>query len=201
MIHRIYSSLPGFKELAFRSGLNVLIAQKEAGATDKQTRNRAGKTSLIEIIHFLTGADVGNDSIFRSDALINETFGMTFDLGNERVTAKRSGKDRSKLDVEGGSFPGGKTRLSSTDWTTLLGERMFGLHDLADNEGYTPTFRLLFAYFARRQHSGAFTTPEKQATMQQTGYYQLALLYLLGLNVCLGDFCFLLRLANGRQQQ
>jgi len=182
MIHRIYSSLPGFKGLEFRSGLNVLIAQKEAGATDKQTRNRAGKTSLIEIIHFLTGADVGKDSIFRSDALINETFGMIFDLGNERVTAERSGKDRSKLSVRGGSFLDGKTRLSNTDWTTLLGERMFGLHDLADNEGYTPTFRLLFAYFARRQHSGAFTTPEKQATMQQTGYYQLALLYLLGLD-------------------
>ena len=66
MIYGIFSSLPSFKALEFHPGLNVLLAQKEAGATDKQTRNRAGKTSLIEIIHFLTGADVGTDSPFLS---------------------------------------------------------------------------------------------------------------------------------------
>ena len=37
MIHRIFSSLPTFKALEFKPGLNVLIAQKEAGASDKQT--------------------------------------------------------------------------------------------------------------------------------------------------------------------
>jgi uncharacterized protein YydD (DUF2326 family) len=68
MIHRIFSSLRSFKRLEFKPGLNVLIAQKEAGASDKQTRNRAGKTSLVEIIHFLTGSDAGKDSDFRKDA-------------------------------------------------------------------------------------------------------------------------------------
>jgi len=45
-----------------------------------------------------------------------------------------------------------------------------------------PTFRSLFAYFVRRQLSGAFTTPEKQATMQQIGDYQVALMFLFGLD-------------------
>ena len=89
MIHRIFSSLPTFKALEFKSGLNVLIAQKEAGASDKQTRNRAGKTSLIEIVHFLTGSDPGKDSLVRSAALANETFGMDFNLGGERVLVER----------------------------------------------------------------------------------------------------------------
>ena len=182
MIHRIFSSLLSFKELEFHSGLNVLIAQKEAGATDKQTRNGAGKTSVIEIIHFLTGADAEKDSLFRSKELSNETFGITLDLGGEKVTAERSGKDRSKLHVEGASFLNDKTRLSNTEWTTLLGEKMFGLHNLPDNESRAPTFRSLFAYFVRRQGSGAFTTPEKQAIMQQPADVQMALLYLLGLD-------------------
>jgi len=81
MIHRIYSSLASFKSLEFKPGLNVLMTQKEAGATNKQTRNRAGKTSLIELVHFLIGADAGLDSLFRVDALADKSFGMEFDLG------------------------------------------------------------------------------------------------------------------------
>ncbi len=182
MIHGIFSSLRSFKELKFHPGLNVLIAKKEAGATEKQTRNRAGKTSLIEIIHFLCGSKVETDSLFRCKELVNETFGMVFDLAGEGVTARRSGKDKAKLHVEGASFPKDNTRLSNTEWTGLLGEKMFGLHDPPHDGGRTPTFRSLFAYFVRRQNSGAFTTPEKQATMQQIGDYQVALLYLLGLD-------------------
>lgn len=182
MIYGIFSSLPSFKALEFHPGLNVLLAQKEAGATDKQTRNRAGKTSLIEIIHFLTGADVGTDSPFRSEALASESFGLTLDLGGEKVTVQRSGKDKSKVHVEGASFLIGKDRLSNTEWTALLGEKMFGLHSLPENEGRAPTFRLLFPYSVRRQGSGAFTAPEKHAVMQQAGDYQVALLYLLGLD-------------------
>lgn len=182
MIHRLFSSLPRFKELKFRAGLNVLIAEKEDGATDKQTRNRAGKTSVIETIDFLAGAGAKTDSLFRSKELLNETFGVTFDLGGAKVTAERSGKEHSKLHVEGASFPHGKTSISNTEWTALLGEKMFNLHPFLDNEGRTPSFRMLFPYFVRRQGSGGFTTPEKQATIQQPADVQIALLYLLGLD-------------------
>jgi len=54
MIRKISSSLSSFKELEFHNGLNVLIAKKESGATDRQTRNRAGKSSLIEIYIYST---------------------------------------------------------------------------------------------------------------------------------------------------
>jgi uncharacterized protein YydD (DUF2326 family) len=182
MIHRIYSSLPTFKNLDFHAGLNVLIAQKEARSTNRQTRNRAGKTSLIEIIHFLTGADAGKDSLFRTEALLDQTFGMTFDLGGESVTAERRGKTKSKLDVQGIGAGKEKRRLSNSEWIALLGEEVFGLSQLPNGQSRSPTFRSLFAYFVRRQHSGAFTTPEKQAAMQQVGDYQMALLYLLDLD-------------------
>ena len=54
MIRRIFSDLATFKELTFRPGLNLILADKSLGATNRQTRNAAGKTSLIELIHFLT---------------------------------------------------------------------------------------------------------------------------------------------------
>ena len=182
MIQRIFSDLPTFKELNFAPGLNVLVAQKEAGASDKQTRNRAGKTSLIELIHFLTGSDAGKDSLFRSAALAEHSFGMTFDLGGDHITVERSGGQKAQILVAGHTLLKGKTTLTNPEWMELLGEKIFGLHTLPEIDGRSPSFRSLFAYFVRRQLSGAFTTPEKQATMQQSGDYQVALLYLLGLD-------------------
>lgn len=182
MIRSIYSSLSSFKTLEFHHGLNVLIAKKEDGATEKQTRNRAGKTSLIEIIHFLTGADAGKDSLFRSPVILNESFSMNFDLREVPVTVTRSGKDKAKVRLTTNADLGRTETMSNTDWTRLLGEKMFNLPENYEPEGRSPSFRSLFAYFVRRQKSNAFTTPEKQAGMQQAGDLQIALLFLLGLD-------------------
>jgi uncharacterized protein YydD (DUF2326 family) len=182
MIYRIDSSLSSFKALELKPGLNVLVAKKEIGATEKQTRNRAGKTSFIEIIHFLTGANAEKDSLFRSEALTNETFGMTFDLGGETITVKRKGDQKAKIHVDGPNFLNNQSQLTKSEWLELLGEKMFGLPSESAADGRAPTCRSLLAYFARRQSSNAFTTPEKHATMQQAGDYQIALLFLLGLD-------------------
>lgn len=182
MIHRIYSNLTSFKALEFKPGLNVLIAQKEAGANERQTRNRAGKTSLIELVHFLAGADAGRDSLFRVGALVKASFGMDFDLGGEKTKIERCGANKSKLRVSGGSFLDGKTSITNSEWIDVLGQQMFNLDSVKNETGRVPKFRSLFAYFVRRQLSGAFTTPEKQANMQQAGDYQVALMYLMGLD-------------------
>ncbi len=179
MIHSIYSDLPSFKTLNLNPGLNVLLAQKSSGATQKQTRNRAGKTSVVELIHFLLGGKSDSKhGLFEVDALRDHTFGMVFDLGGTPVQIERSGGNKAKIHVS--RLPNGKREtISNPEWTRRLGKEMFGLDNMPER---APTFRSLFPYFARRQNSGAFTTPEKQATMQQTGDYQMALMYLLGLD-------------------
>jgi uncharacterized protein YydD (DUF2326 family) len=181
LIHNLFSTLPTFKNLGeLKLGLNVLLAQKTEGSTSKQTRNRAGKTSFIEAIHFLTGSEAGPDSIFRTPELSEETFGMDFDLKDARTVVERSGSAKAKIYVT--TPPSTKRKLSATDWVTFLGEEMFGLSSLEAAGSKPPSFRSLFAYFVRRQMSGAFTTPEKQATMQGTGDMQMALMFLLGLD-------------------
>ena len=104
MIHRIYSTLPTFKNLEFKPGLNVLLAEKSEGATSKQTRNRAGKTSLIEIIHFLAGANAEKDSLCRSEAIVDATFGMDFDLAGSRTKVERCGANKSKINLDAAGF-------------------------------------------------------------------------------------------------
>jgi uncharacterized protein YydD (DUF2326 family) len=181
LIHHLFSTLPTFKNLGdLKPGLNVLLAQKTEGASTKQTRNRAGKTSFIETVHFLTGSEAGPESIFRTPELAEYTFGMDFDLKDARTVVERSGSAKAKIYVT--PPPEAKRKLSATDWVTFLGEEMFGLSSLEAAGSKPPSFRSLFAYFVRRQMSGAFTTPEKQATMQGTGDMQMALMFLLGLD-------------------
>ena len=181
MIHNLHSTLSTFKNLGeLKPGLNVLLAQKTEGSTSKQTRNRAGKTSFIEAIHFLTGSEAGPDSIFRTPELAEYNFGMDFDLRDERTVVERSGSAKAKIYVT--TPPGARRKVSATDWVTFLGEEMFGLSSLEAAGSKPPSFRSLFAYFVRRQMSGAFTKPEKQANMQGTGDMQMALMFLLGLD-------------------
>ena len=178
MIHRITSSLSTFKALEFNAGLNILIAKKEPGASEQQTRNRAGKTSLIEIIHFLIGANVKTDSLFHAKALLNQSFVMDFDLAGIQTSVERSLENKSKIHI---SNEMSKRSYSNPEWISILGERMFKIQE-TEEPGRRPTFRSLFSYFVRRQISGAFTTPEKQANQQQPVDYQLTLMYLLGLD-------------------
>jgi len=181
VIHHIFSTLPSFRNLGdLTSGLNVLLAQKTEGATTKQTRNRAGKTSFVELVHFLLGSDAGPDSIFRTSELAEYTFGMDLDLKSERTVVERSGSSKAKIFVT--VPPAAKVKCSATEWCTFLGEQMFGLSSLEAAGSKPPSFRSLFAYFVRRQASGAFMTPEKQAAMQGTGDMQMALMFLLGLD-------------------
>lgn len=172
MIHTLYSDLPSFKTLKLHPGLNVLLAQKSDGATQKQTRNRAGKTSVVELIHFLLGAESAKGSLFQVDALREHRFDMACDIGGQTVRVERSGATKGKIHV-------GQQTISNPEWTRRLGKAWFSLENLPEG---APSFRSLFAYFARRQLSHAFNTPEKQAEKQQLGDQQTALMYLLGLD-------------------
>lgn len=175
MIHSINCSLPTFKNLEFHPGLNVLLSEKSKGATGLHTRNRAGKTSLVEIVHFLTGAKIKKESLFKANELKDVLFGMEFDLSGESVTIERQNKKATKFRLD-------DSPISAAKWKSKLGKDIFGLPDCIDNEGRCPTFRSLFAYFARRSVSTAFETPEKQSSMQGTSDFQMALMYLFGLD-------------------
>lgn len=197
MIVSIESSLKTFKAVTFRSGLNVLLSDRTADSTNKQTRNSAGKTSLIEVIHFLLGADCEKDSLFRLDQLVEHTFKGTFRIDNELLTVARTGSDPSKIFL----ISGGEERkdiprkldkaserfyVSNVNWRVFLGHAMFGLpadeRGTLFDESFTPTFRSMFSYFVRRKNSGGFISPERQAEKQQRWDWQVNLSYLFGLD-------------------
>lgn len=197
MILSIESSLKTFKPVTFREGLNVLLSDKSASSTEKQTRNSAGKTSLVEIIHFLYGADCEKDSLLRVPELVDHTFKGRFRIGDEEFTVERGGAEPAKVFL----LAGGEERkdipkkldkaserfyVSNTNWKAFLGHCLFGLplddRGTAFDEAYTPSFRSMFSYFARRRDSGGFIGPERQAEKQHRSDWQVNLSYLLGLD-------------------
>lgn len=196
MIYQIYSDLQSFKNIRFRSGLNILLADKSLGATNQQTRNRAGKTSLIETIHFLTGADVKKDSIFRTNKLIEYSFGMEFDLGDVKTIVERTGKKGSRIaviDSDTKNWPitpniernTGKSVISNNKWKIVLADLIFELREKDEKvlpKKFGPTFRSLLPYFVRRELASAFSSPMKQSAMQQIWDQQVAISFLLGID-------------------
>lgn len=197
MILEIGSSIATFKTIRFHEGLNVLLADTSPGASDKQTRNSAGKTSLIEIIHFIYGSDCDKDSLFRTEALIAHSFRATLSIQGEEFIVERTGSDPSKIYLlEGGdgheNLPVRIDKatelrvISNVNWRVFLGHALFSMP--SDERGtiyeqaYTPTFRALFSYFARRHNSGGLISPERQAEKQQRPDWQVNLSYLLGLD-------------------
>lgn len=197
MIHRIYSDLSSFKELEFHPGLNILIAQKSQGATDLQTRNGAGKTSLIELIHFLLGANAPVESIFKK-ALSRFNFGMELEVNGIPTTVERSGSSSNKVKIPSSSFEGWPIQhpqsnlfegqvISLGEWKSVLGNFFFNLpvsndDEEKDLEKFKPTFRSLFSYFVRRQSEGSFDAPEKFMGKQPLWSQQVNLSYLIGLD-------------------
>ncbi|WP_417374893.1 ABC-three component system protein [Gimesia maris] len=190
MIYSISSTLPSFKSLTFTHGLNLILADKSPGATDRQTRNSAGKSSIIEIIHHSLGGSCGPNSIFRDKTLVDEEFYLSLNLGTQITTVSRRGNDfnRVYVDISGSDWPyqptvekkDGETYLSNKKWNKVLGHQMFGID--ADEEPYGPSFRSMLSYFVRRESSGGFQHAEQHAEKQSLYDIQVNLSYLLGLD-------------------
>lgn len=195
MIHTISSDLNTFKALTFRPGLNILLADKSKGATDRQSRNGAGKTSFIELVHFLFGGNADKESIFRSPELAPWSFEARVEVGGALVDVARSGTKPSRICLRGDTsgWPlhpsldakSGDLVFTNEQWRSLLGAVFFGLSDSADTDErqrFRPSFRSLFSYFARRQNSGGLLAPTQQSSKQQAWDQQVAMSYLLGLD-------------------
>lgn len=195
MIHGVSSDLPSFKGLTFGPDLNILLADKSEGATDRQSRNGAGKTSFVELIHFLLGGNADKESIFRCEELAPWAFKARLDVGGTVVEVARSGAKPSRIRLQGDTSPwplqpgldvkSGDLVFNNEQWRALLGAVFFGLNVEVEDDvqvRFRPTFRSLFSYFARRQNSGGFVSPTQQYAKQQLWDEQVAVSYLLGLD-------------------
>lgn len=196
MLRRVYSSLSSFKELTFNKHLNILVAVKTDNSTDKHTRNRAGKSSLVQLIHFVFGSSCKPDNLFRKQEILSHEFGCDFDLKGEVISIARNGAKPSKLKIysgEGNEWvvppriekKTGDKLITNTNWKEVLGEALFNIESIDDDGENNVSFRSLFSYFARRQEEGGFEYPFKYFSGQYPASIQTCFFYFFGLDLAL----------------
>jgi len=181
MIRSLQSDDPRFRPLTFGPGLNILLADRfddgeESSSITKQrrTRNGAGKSSVIDIVHFLLGGRA--EGALASPALEQRSFSGEFrnpidgDLGIDRSLAKpRVIRRRTGTTVD--------TQVNT--FTQDLGRDWFKL-ELGQAGG--PSFRQLMAYFSRRRRDGGYDHPVRTFRVQSAASYEVNLAHLFGLD-------------------
>ncbi|MCQ3814877.1 MAG: DUF2326 domain-containing protein [Acidimicrobiia bacterium] len=197
MIRFVTASDPRFKAIEFHDRLNLLLADTTEHSTDKQTRNGAGKSSLVRLLHFLLGANAGPDSLFRRPELTDTWFMAGLELGDKIVAIARSGSSGGShlfsdsvstllapQEVpslgENGEIPDGWEKISLRQWRRRLGQAFYALPE--ESEKHSPSFRSLLAYAIRREEDGGFHEPFKHAYNQQAWDSQVQVSFLLGLD-------------------
>ena len=182
------SSDPRFKTLRFRLGMNgCWLEGPRRRITD--TRNGAGKTSVIELVHFLLGSDWERGA---DPAIVDDVFILEFDLGPDQIAVSRNGRHPSRVHFHGetdfSQWPIQPERRNESlsmrvdDWNAVLGQLAFALPAEYHEDRFRPKFRGLFSYFVRRVKDGAFAHPHAIHTKQRVWDQQVAVTYLLGLD-------------------
>ncbi|MHB1341065.1 MAG: DUF2326 domain-containing protein [Coriobacteriia bacterium] len=171
---------PRFQRVDFQSGFNVVLADKEPGSSDQDSRNGVGKSKLIEIVDYCLGSSPKKDEGLRVGPLEEMRFTLELDLAGERVTVSRGVAAHGSVSF-GEAHPSWayapeKTDLFSDDWSLpvahwrlVLGMYCFGLPSERFDYKFAPGYRGLISYFLRYPRSAyldPFSTVPRQAATQ-----------------------------------
>jgi uncharacterized protein YydD (DUF2326 family) len=179
MLHRLSADRPQFKTLEFRSGLNIVLASRDNNAdlsNHRRSRNGAGKSSILDLLHFLLGGKA--EGALTSPTLADWNFTLDLDVGGDRVSVTRSVGNAKQIFVS--RPPTGQSRLTNAQWCQQLGEAWFGLQERTERGG--TSYRQLFSYFARRKRDGGLDNPVRTFRIQSSASSETSLAELFGLD-------------------
>lgn len=194
MLRHLRSSDERFKRIEFKPGRNILIADKTERSSGTDSRNGAGKSSIIEILHFILGMRRLTGSVLENKALQTDTFSLRLDWPGvpDGVTASRGLAKRSRVTLapditEGATLVQTAGAATIPDWVAAIGRDLFGFPD----EHVGISARTLLGLYIRRVSQHGMDDPVKTFPTQSIAEATTNAAYLLGLDW---------RLAAGYQQ-
>ncbi|WP_239334032.1 ABC-three component system protein [Frankia sp. CiP3] len=195
-----------FRALTFQPGLNILVADVTPGSRETDSRNGAGKSSMIELLHFLLGERADSSTLVLRPELRGIEFNLLLDWPQQteplRVsrTGARTGwvhleplppaADRGQLELSTG-------HLRVSEWQRLIGRDLFGLPD--DHAGISG--RNLLSFLIRRTTSQGYNSAVRSHGRQSDTDAVTNLAYLLGLDWHLADRYRLLKARDTARTQ
>lgn len=162
MIRSVTADNPKFRDVRFQNGLNVVLASRTDTSADLDSRNGLGKSTLLDIIHFCLGSK--RSGTLAKPELDDWTFTMEFDIGRRSYVVSRSTSEANTVRVSGNFSgwpltPSRNGAMRVPEWNDTLGRLLFGL-EIEHREKYSPTFRSLVSYMARRNgQTGGYQDP------------------------------------------
>jgi len=187
VIRRIAADDPRFKTLSFHAGLNLLVSDTTETSTTTDSRNGAGKTSLIELLHFLLGARATASTLAMRKELRPTTFELFLDWPGlpNGLRVRRSGAQAAIVTLDPDISASrdlrlmiGEGTIPVTEWNQLIEEDLYGLR--GEHPGVTG--RTLLSFAMRRSSSHAFNEPQRSHSRQSEAEAATNLAYLLGLD-------------------
>ena len=180
MLRSLSADDPRFKTVHFRDGLNLLIAETTPLSRRTESRNGAGKSSVIELLHFLLGSDA-TKHICTNKHLKDTTFRLEMDWPGqtEPLRISRTGNSprrillnpdiaRSYVELQGTNLVG---------WRELIDQDLFGLP--TEHRGVSG--RALLSYLIRRESIDGFIDPTRWTSRAASSVdISTNLAYLLG---------------------
>ncbi|MEW2086901.1 DUF2326 domain-containing protein [Streptomyces sp. NPDC005283] len=191
-IRKVRANKESFREVEFTDGLNLIVAERNATSTDRDSRNGVGKSTLVEIVHFCLGSSVTQKNVIHQLRDDDWEFSLDLEHGDCAFTVRRSlskptavtltnpARDLPLMDAAKVSL-NGEIEISTKSWKEILGQICFGLTEATTAEKYAPTFRSLVSYFARSGRDAyldPFTTSRQIRSYQKQVYNA----FLVGLN-------------------
>lgn len=189
MLRRLTADDARFRDVSFTVGLNLLVADTTGSSTRTDSRNSTGKSSLVELLHFLLGARVDKKGLLARSEVREIAFSLELDwpgVSGGTLTVTRRGaqadvvvldqnpeRDRDALfDADG------PVELSVYRWSRIIEEQLFGL----DSEHPGLSGRTMLSFLMRRISSHAFNKATRTYSQQSEAAAATNLAYLLGLD-------------------
>ncbi|MFJ2444398.1 ABC-three component system protein [Streptomyces sp. NPDC087658] len=191
MLRRLNADDPRFKGAVFTPGLNLVVADRLRGSASTDSRNSAGKSSLIELIHFLLGGRVTKTSLAAKKPLREITFSLEMTWPDvDFLTVLRTGSrpnivriapditDTRSIEQITLGLEGDSADVSVDEWNRLIERDLF--HLTGDHDGVSG--RTMLSFLARRASSHGFNEATRTHARQAEADATTNLAYLLGLD-------------------
>lgn len=183
MLIRLEANRTEFKPIDFKPGFNAIVADRDAEATDQDSRNARGKSTILKFINWvLAGSRPASLVPLAEDGW---SISLTLEMFGGRVKATRdlSGGSRIQIVPDEASLPALQPYLregtiSLEDWKEVLGLALFRLEPQLETNGGL-SVRTLLSYVVRTDTPN---DPLKTISQQSATSSRMHVSFLMGLD-------------------